>query len=126
MKTVKRIIVGTVLLASLSGLAETYFEYMNGYEWAYRIIGEAVEIYRYFSVPAISPDPTGTVTIPSTLGGKNVTSIGDGAFIWCRGLTNVTIPNSVTNIGSGAFDGCTSMRDVTIPSSVSNIGRDAF
>jgi hypothetical protein len=35
-----------------------------------------------------------------------VTSIGKGAFSYCSGLTNVTIPNSVTSIDSSAFQEC--------------------
>ena len=34
-----------------------------------------------------------------------MTSIGDGAFSGCSGLTSVTIPNSVTSIGYKAFKG---------------------
>ena len=46
---------------------------------------------------------------------SGVTSIGDGAFTLCSGLTSVTIPNSVTSIGYNAFDG------VDIPTVVSLI-----
>ena len=35
-----------------------------------------------------------------------MTSIGRGAFLYCSGLTSVTIPNSVTTIGNFAFSGC--------------------
>ena len=41
-----------------------------------------------------------SVTIPNS-----VTSIGNSAFGYCRGLTSVSIGNSVTNIGNGAFYG---------------------
>ncbi|MBQ2877256.1 MAG: leucine-rich repeat domain-containing protein [Clostridia bacterium] len=56
----------------------------------------------------------------------SVTSIGDGAFYGCTGLTSVTIPNSVTSIGYYAFYGCTSLTSVTIPDSVTSIGDYAF
>ena len=37
---------------------------------------------------------------------NSVTSIGDEAFLFCYGLTSITIPNSVTSIGSYAFYSC--------------------
>ena len=55
-----------------------------------------------------------------------VTSIGDGAFWGCSGLTSVTIPNSVTSIGISAFWDCTGLTSVTIPNSVTSIGYGAF
>ena len=42
-------------------------------------------------------DETSTdVTIPSTIGTKNVTSIGNAAFFRNKYITDVTIPDSVT------------------------------
>ena len=43
-----------------------------------------------------------------------MTSIGESAFSYCSGLTEVAIPSSVTSIGNGAFDGCTGLRRVDI------------
>ena len=57
---------------------------------------------------------------------KRVTSIGDRAFIGCKGLTEVIIPNSVTSIGCFAFQGCYALKDVTIPRNVKEIGPYAF
>ena len=37
---------------------------------------------------------------------KGITSIGEGAFEGCIGLTSVAIPNSVTSIERAAFYGC--------------------
>ena len=62
-----------------------------------------------------------SVTVPNS-----VTSIGDRAFGYCSGLTSVTIPNSVTSIGDRAFYNCSGMTSVTIPHSVTSIGDDAF
>ena len=57
---------------------------------------------------------------------NSVTSIGDGAFNFCSGLTSITIPNSVTSIGEVAFQYCTGLTSVTIGNSVTNIGDYAF
>ena len=37
---------------------------------------------------------------------SSVTSIGDGAFLGCRSLSEIVSPFSVTSIGRGAFCGC--------------------
>ena len=73
---------------------------------------------------------SGDVTIPETITVDkvvyNVTSIGRSAFLGCRGLTSIIIPNSVTSIGLQAFDGCHGLTSVTIPNSVTSIGESAF
>ena len=62
-----------------------------------------------------------SVTIPDS-----VTSIDNFAFSRCTGLTSITSPNSVTSIGGGAFSGCTGLTSVTIGNSVTSIGEGAF
>ena len=64
---------------------------------------------------------SGSFTTPNS-----VTSIGDGAFVGCTGLTSITIPNNVTSIGSYAFEGCTGLTSITIPNNVTSIGSYAF
>ena len=69
---------------------------------------------------------SGDITIPTTLGGYSVTTIGDYAFAYSYSLTSVTIPDSVTTIGDHAFHSCDSLISVTIPDSVTSIGDWAF
>ena len=67
-----------------------------------------------------------TLTIPSTINGKTVTSIGDDAFEDCSSLTSITIPDGVTSIGHSVFYYCTSLTSITIPDSVTSIGWSVF
>ena len=50
-----------------------------------------------------------TTVIPNS-----VTSIGNGAFYECPGLTSLTIPNSVTFIGNSAFIGCSGLTTIIV------------
>ena len=61
-----------------------------------------------------------SITLPD-----NVT-LGTGAFVGCRQLTEITIPNSVTSIGDYAFQDCSGLTSVEIPNSVTSIGEYAF
>jgi len=67
----------------------------------------------------------GPVTIPSTMNGLPVVSIGVRAFFGFSSVTSLAIPSGVTNIGDLAF-GWTGMTNITIPGSVSGIGATVF
>ncbi len=69
-----------------------------------------------------------TLTIPASIGGDPVTSIGASAFLNASGVTSVTIPSSVTSIGASAFKGATSLRAVTFAgtSQLTSIGASVF
>ena len=57
---------------------------------------------------------------------NSVTSIGDGVFFGCSGLTSIEIPNSVISIGVSAFYSCERLTSVVIGNSVTSIGDYAF
>lgn len=63
-------------------------------------------------------DATGALEIPATVYHKganySVTTIADGAFQNCTGLTSVILPESITRIGANAFNGCSALNSVTI------------
>jgi len=68
----------------------------------------------------------GDVTIPSTINGYPVVSIGDNAFQNAFVLTNVTISSGVTYVGSLSFYNCTNLQQVSLPDTLTAIGMGAF
>ena len=115
-----------VVAATMTFYAEGDTETVNGIKWTYIVKdGEAILGGGDF-IRAIPKSTSGTITIPLTLGGYPVTSIGDNAFDGCSSLKGVTIPDSVTRIERSAFYGCRSLTSVTIPDGVTRIERSAF
>ncbi len=70
---------------------------------------------------------SGDVTVPSLLGGYEVTSIDETAFAQCGySLTSITIPDGIVSIGRNAFYHCYGLKNVTISDSVTSIANGAF
>ncbi|MGN1120504.1 MAG: leucine-rich repeat protein [Oscillospiraceae bacterium] len=106
----------TSLLPSLSLTASAEIFEENGFY--YTVTDGNATITGYSSAES-------NVTIPKTLGGYTVTSIGDDAFFWTD-ITSVVIPDSVKTIGEDAFGLCESLESISIPNSVTSIGEGAF
>ncbi len=71
-------------------------------------------------------DHLGNLSIPSSLGGKTVTQIGEWLFLNNSNIKSVIIPDSVTLIGKGAFYSCVELETVTMGNNVTEIGLSAF
>lgn len=56
----------------------------------------------------------------------SVTSIGDYAFISCKMLEKLIIPEGITSIGNHSLQWCNKLQSVTLPDSVNFIGEYAF
>ena len=57
---------------------------------------------------------------------EGVTEIGKTAFIRCRSLKSIRLPNSVKKLGRGAFYDCTELTEMKIPYGVTSIGYFTF
>lgn len=88
-------------------------------EWEFTTKDEAITIARYAGSSL-------AVTIPSTLNGLPVTSIGDKAFWSCTNLITVTVPATVTRVGDYAFGMCTKLKGVYFMSNAPHFGSSVF
>ena len=105
----------------LSGVSVAFaVEEITVGNYTYTVLGDNATIV------SCSEKATGNLNIPSTLGGKTVTAIGDGAFQACTVVTGIIIPSTVKTIGKNAFAFCFSLTKIEIPSSVTSINSNAF
>lgn len=74
--------------------------------------------------PAISGYKSDILTIPATLGGFPVTSIGDGAFYGCN-IGDVVVPKGIKIICDRAFS-CSRIKNITMPEGMLLIEGRAF
>ena len=97
-----------------------------------RLLGDNIEgDYGYDVIDGkaviVDSSAKGDVNVPSSLGGYEVTAIGNLAFARCESyLKNITIPDGIVSIGGLAFYGCVELESVTIPDSVTSIEGSAF
>ncbi len=81
-------------------------------------IGNKVQnIPEYF----VSSSKITSVSIPSS-----ITTIGECAFVGCKGLTSLNIPDNVTTIGQSAFNGCSNLTKLILGKGLTTIRDYAF
>lgn len=88
-------------------------------DYAYSVINKQAKIIYY-------KGEGGIITIPNTLGGFPVTSIGRYAFNGIKALTILTIPPGVTEIEPEAFDGFEGLTEINLPEGINTISPNAF
>ncbi|SHK65075.1 leucine-rich repeat protein [Hespellia stercorisuis] len=66
------------------------------------------------------------LSVPETIDGYPVTTIGNGAFTRVSELIKVVLPESIVEIRREAFRGCTKLWDVALPSKLEKLGCSAF
>ncbi|MCX4317977.1 MAG: leucine-rich repeat domain-containing protein, partial [Lachnospiraceae bacterium] len=57
---------------------------------------------------------------------EGLTEIGEGAFADCTHLRNVKLPKNMEKITDSIFSGCSSLEDISIPEHVTSIGDSSF
>ena len=113
-KKVLSLLLAVAMLFSITaGIELSAYAAASG-DYEYEILDDGtVEIIEYSGFAK-------NLTIPSTIAGKTVSSIGDMAFSGCESLTNVAIPGSVASIGDGVFFYCESLKSITVDESNKN------
>lgn len=68
----------------------------------------------------------GDVIIPSTLGGYPVTSITNWAFMYCKDIESIILPDALKSIGYCAFLECERLESITFSDNIVFIEEHAF
>ena len=58
--------------------------------------------------------------------GTTLETLGEGVFQGCKGLKNVTLPNSITQMGNNMFRDCSNLESVTLQDSLTEIPSGTF
>lgn len=96
---------------------------------------EADDVFKYLSyeindgevtITDCSDSAAENIIVPDTIDGYPVTAIGEKAFMGCKNIGNITLPESIKTIGELAFSNCKKLESVNIPDGVTSIGANAF
>ena len=79
-----------------------------------------------YAVTGVSDKDAEKLTIESSINKKAVSLIEKAAFVNCKNLKSISIPESIQEIGSGAFGGCKELTNISIPNDEIRIGNNTF
>ena len=120
------LVVMLIMTASSAMAQEVKYEVIGGLRY---LIDAGVKTAAL--MPKTDGKYSGDIVVPEKVKSSNgaeysVTSLGEGCFWGCYGLTSITIPSSVTSLGESCFWGCYGLTSITIPSSVTSLGEGCF
>ena len=124
-------ILAILLIPSISKAETlTYNDTAQNIEWSYELDSTGNNV---INLQCNTKTASGTVSIPSSINGKPVTSLKKGsyggtgsAFRECISITGITIPDTITQIPDYAFEKLTGLKTITIPNTVTLIGEYAL
>ena len=87
-------------------------ETVNGIEWTYTVSGGEATLTR------VSSSISGTVVVPTQLGGFPLVGIGKEVFLYCKKIISVVIGEGVRFLDKAAFENCEKLQSVSLPSTL--------
>ena len=102
----------------MSALAAT--ETVNGITWTYTVSGGEATLTR------VSSSISGTVVVPTQLGGFPLVGIGEEVFLDCKKIISVVIGEGVRFLDEAAFENCEKLQSVSLPSTLNSIEYDVW
>ncbi len=79
-----------------------------------------------FMVAGIGNCTDEDIIIPENFCGYHVTTVADGAFMRCKTIKSVTLPDTIAAVDSQAFAFCDNLINITLPEGLLQIGEKAF
>ena len=114
-------------MQTMTAFAESCSDQAQYGDYLYYQMGDEDDDETYDYVTITDCDESATeIEIPDEIDGLPVKSIGEYAFLDCKYITDIIIPDSVTGLEYGAFFRCEALTGIKIPSSVTSIGTRAF
>ena len=111
--------------------ANTRTTKVGEHTWYYKIEkGEAVLCNTFgkkaVKLPAVEPSTDEHFAVPSELGGHKVAVVGESAFVGCKNMKSISIPEGVRELRYLCFDECSSLKSIKMPATLESIEDFAF